>query len=94
MPHILRFRRVRLGILRLAFERVLWDSKEDVMKFSENSLKKLIKGACYFEINRGYLTAFRFSKKQIDLTKRDGYNQSRRDRIALRRPIFFKLEIY
>lgn len=51
------------------------------MKFSANSLKKLIKGACYFETERGYLTAFRFSKKQIDLTKNDGYNEAWRNRV-------------
>ncbi len=50
------------------------------MKFSAKSLKKLIKGACYFEIERGYLTAFRFCKNQIDFTKKDGYNQAWRDR--------------
>ena len=51
------------------------------MKFSVNSLKKLIKGACYFESERGYLSAFRFSKKQIDLTKREGYNEAWRNRV-------------
>ena len=51
------------------------------MKFSANSLKKLIKGACYFEAEGGYLTAFRFSKKQIEMTKRDGYNEAWRNRV-------------
>lgn len=51
------------------------------MKFSANSLKKLIKGACYFEEERGYLTAFRFSKKQLDMTKADGYNEAWRNRV-------------
>lgn len=39
------------------------------MKFSNNSLKKLIKGACYFEINNGYLDAYKYSKAQLDLIK-------------------------
>ena len=51
------------------------------MKFSKESLKKLIKGACYFEVNGGYLSAFRFSQKQIELTKRDGYNEAWRNRV-------------
>lgn len=51
------------------------------MKFSSNSLKKLIKGACHFEVERGYLSAFRFSKGQIDMTKRDGYNEAWRNRV-------------
>ena len=51
------------------------------MKFSVNSLKKLIKGACYFESEGGYLTPFRFSKAQIDLTKNDGYNEAWRNRV-------------
>ena len=51
------------------------------MKFSTNSLKKLIKGACYFEAERGYLTAFRFSKEQIELTKKDGYSEAWRNRV-------------
>ena len=44
------------------------------MKFSANSLKKLVKGACYYEIDRGYLTAYKYSKKQIDLMHRDGFD--------------------
>ncbi len=44
------------------------------MKFSANSLKKLIKGACYFEESRGYLTSYKYSKKQIDLMNADGYD--------------------
>ena len=51
------------------------------MKFSANSLKKLIKGACYFESQGGYLTSFRFSKAQIDLTKAEGYNEAWRNRV-------------
>ena len=50
------------------------------MKFSAESLKKLIKGACYFEIDRGYLTAFKYSKAQIDMMSRDGYDEFWRDR--------------
>ncbi len=51
------------------------------MKFSINSLKKLIKSACYFESEDGYLTPYRFSKAQIDLTKADGYNEAWRNRV-------------
>ena len=51
------------------------------MKLSENSLKKLIKGACYFEENGGYLTPFRFCKRQLDMTKREGYNEAWRNRV-------------
>ena len=50
------------------------------MRFSVESLKKLVKGACYFESCRGYLTAYKFCKNQIELTKREGYNQAWRDR--------------
>ncbi len=50
------------------------------MKFSANSLKKLVKGACYYEINRGYLTAYKYCKKQIDLMNSEGYNEIWRDR--------------
>ena len=31
------------------------------MKLSAESLKKLTKGACYYETERGYLTAFKYS---------------------------------
>lgn len=51
------------------------------MRFSANSLKKLVKGACYFEEDGGYLTPFRFCKRQINMTKRDGYNEAWRNRI-------------
>ena len=44
------------------------------MKFSNNSLKKFIKGACYFETNNGYLNSFKFSKTQIDWFKNEGYD--------------------
>lgn len=44
------------------------------MKLSAESLKKLVKGACYFEIERGYLTAFKYSKAQIDMMRREGYD--------------------
>ncbi len=50
------------------------------MKFSANSLKKLIKGACYFEINRGYLTAYKYCKKQLDLMNQEGYDEVWRER--------------
>ena len=47
---------------------------------SANSLKKLVKGACYYEINRGYLIAYKYSKAQLDLMNRDGYDEFWRDR--------------
>lgn len=50
------------------------------MKFSANSLKKLIKGACYYEIERGYLTSFKYSKAQIDLMCAEGYDNFWRER--------------
>lgn len=50
------------------------------MKFSANSLKKLIKGACYFETNRGYLTAYKYCKSQLDLMSKEGYDEFWRDR--------------
>ena len=50
------------------------------MKFSANSLKKLIKGACYYEINSGYITAFKYCKNQIDLMNKEGYDEFWRDR--------------
>ena len=51
------------------------------MRLSANSLKKLVKGACYFETERGYLTAFRFSKKQLDMTRVEGYNEAWQNRV-------------
>ena len=50
------------------------------MRLSSNSLKRLIKGACYFEAERGYLTAFRFGKNQLDLIRKDSYNEIWRNR--------------
>ena len=50
------------------------------MKFSANSLKKLIKGACYYEIDRGYVTPYKFSKKQIDSMEREGFDPFWRER--------------
>ena len=50
------------------------------MKFSANSLKKLIKGACYFETNRGYLISYKYSKKQLDLMNTEGYDSFWRER--------------
>lgn len=50
------------------------------MKLSSKTLKKLIKGACYFEINRGYITAFKYSKSQLDLMNQEGYDEFWRDR--------------
>ena len=62
------------------------------MKFSVNSLKKLIKGACYYEVERGYLTAFRFSKKQIDMTKKEGYNEAWKNRVIFSSGIRLELK--
>ena len=50
------------------------------MKFSANSLKKLYKGACYFETNRGYVIAYKYCKNQIDLLNSEGYDEFWRDR--------------
>jgi len=50
------------------------------MKFSAENLKKLIKGACYFEIDRGYLTAFKYSREQMDMMGREGYDEFWRER--------------
>ena len=50
------------------------------MKFSKESLKKLIKGACYFETNRGYLISYKYSKAQLDLMNTDGYDEFWRQR--------------
>ena len=44
------------------------------MKFSANSLKKLIKGACYFETKRGYLISFKYSRAQLDMMDKEGYD--------------------
>ena len=44
------------------------------MKLSAESLKKLTKGACYYETERGYLTAFKYSKAQLDMMRREGYD--------------------
>ena len=45
------------------------------MKFSANSLKKLIKGACYFEQKRGYLISYKYSRAQLDGMYRQGYDE-------------------
>lgn len=50
------------------------------MKFSSNSLKKLIKGACYFEAQRGYLIAYKYSRAQLDLMNKEGYDEFWRQR--------------
>ena len=50
------------------------------MKLTANSLKKLVKGACYFEVNRGYLTAYKYSKAQLDLMNAPGYDSFWRER--------------
>lgn len=50
------------------------------MKFSANSLKKLVKGACYFEIERGYLFSYKYCKSQLDMMNKEGYDEFWRDR--------------
>ena len=50
------------------------------MKFSVNTLKKLVKGACYFEDSRGYLISYKYSKAQLDLMNKEGYDEFWRDR--------------
>ena len=50
------------------------------MKLSANTLKKLVKGACYFEQNRGYLIAFKYSKAQLDSMSREGFEEFWRER--------------
>ena len=44
------------------------------MKLSNKTLSKLIKGACYFEENKGYLTAYHYSKAQLDFMNQDNYD--------------------
>lgn len=36
------------------------------MKLSANTLKKLVRGACHFEINRGYLSCYHYTPEQFD----------------------------
>ena len=50
------------------------------MKLSNKTLKKLIKGACYFEEKNGYLFSYRYSKKQIEHMSREGYDKFWLDR--------------
>ena len=50
------------------------------MKFSSKSLKKLIKGACYFETKNGYLISYKYSKAQLDLMSQEGYDSFWRER--------------
>lgn len=45
------------------------------MKFSANSLKKLIKGACYFETERGYLIPYKYSRAQLDMMNQEGFDE-------------------
>lgn len=44
------------------------------MKISNNTLKRFIKGACYFETSGGYLSPYKFSKAQIDWFHNEGYD--------------------
>ena len=50
------------------------------MKFSAKSLKKLVKGACCFEINRGYLTSYKYSMAQLEWMSKEGYDEFWRER--------------
>lgn len=44
------------------------------MKLSNETLSRLIKGACYFEIKNGYLFSYRYSRTQIEHMSKEGYN--------------------
>ncbi|MBQ8840778.1 MAG: SGNH/GDSL hydrolase family protein [Clostridia bacterium] len=44
------------------------------MKLSSKTLKRLFKGALYFQEERGYLTAFRYDKKQLDYMADPAYD--------------------
>ena len=44
------------------------------MKFSNKSLFKHIKGACYYEIENGYLYPYHYSKAQFDYFAREEYD--------------------
>lgn len=44
------------------------------MKFSANTLKKLVKGALRFEVDRGYLICQKFSCEQLDLLRSEGHD--------------------
>ncbi len=50
------------------------------MKFSAKTLKKIVKGACYFEEERGYLTAYKYCRAQLDMMCKEGYDTFWRDR--------------
>ena len=52
------------------------------MKLGANSLKRLIKGACYFEIDSGFLTPYRFSQKQLEMARADTFNEIWRNRMV------------
>lgn len=44
------------------------------MKLSSKTLKRLFKGALYFEEKKGYLTAFRYNKAQLDYMADPSYD--------------------
>ena len=44
------------------------------MKLAGSTLKKLFKGAIYFETERGWLTPYRYSKAQLDYMAQPGYD--------------------
>ena len=52
------------------------------MKLSANSLKRLVKGACYFEVERGFLTPYRFCEKQLEMARADTFNEIWRNRMV------------
>jgi hypothetical protein len=52
----------------------------EIMKLFAKSIQKLVKGACYFEINRGYITPYKYSKAQLDMMNAEGYDEFWRDR--------------
>lgn len=40
------------------------------MKLSASTLKKLVKGACHFSVNRGYLASYHFTPEQMEYLKK------------------------
>ena len=44
------------------------------MRLSAKTLKKLVKGAVYFEEEKGYFVPYRYSKEQIDYMAREEYD--------------------
>ena len=53
------------------------------MKLSNKTVMKLIKGAVYFEEDKGYLIPYRYSKAQLDYMARDTYDHGWRWRARI-----------